>query len=64
MIVVRPVRCVAVLIAAVSMVLVTAAQATNDLPVSYICIEAESGLVLMEAHADIVRPPASMLKMM
>ncbi len=40
------------------------AQSMTELPVSYICIEVETGLVLMEEHADVVRPPASMLKMM
>jgi len=39
-------------------------QASNPMPVSYICVEAESGLVLMEDNADLRRPPASMLKMM
>jgi D-alanyl-D-alanine carboxypeptidase (penicillin-binding protein 5/6) len=33
-------------------------------PVSFICIEAESGMVLAEENADRVRPPASMVKMM
>lgn len=32
-------------------------------PVSYICIEAETGLVVAEQYADLRRPPASMLKM-
>jgi D-alanyl-D-alanine carboxypeptidase (penicillin-binding protein 5/6) len=32
--------------------------------ISYICIEAESGLVLAEQNADQRRPPASMVKMM
>ena len=40
------------------------AQATTEMPESFICIEPESGLVLMEEHADLQRPPASMLKMM
>ncbi len=31
---------------------------------SYICIEASTGLVLAEHNADVVRPPASMVKMM
>lgn len=35
-----------------------------EMPESYICIEPVSGLVLMEEHADLQRPPASMLKMM
>lgn len=33
-------------------------------PVSYICVEMETGMVLMEQNADIQRPPASMLKLM
>ena len=32
-------------------------------PLSAICIEAESGMVLAEVEADIPRPPASMVKM-
>lgn len=32
--------------------------------VSTLCIEAQSGLVISEQNADVVRPPASMLKMM
>lgn len=39
-------------------------QTSGPAPVSYICIEAESGIVLMEKNADLPRPPASMLKMM
>jgi serine-type D-Ala-D-Ala carboxypeptidase (penicillin-binding protein 5/6) len=31
--------------------------------VSYICVEAETGLVLSEHNADLPRPPASMVKM-
>jgi D-alanyl-D-alanine carboxypeptidase (penicillin-binding protein 5/6) len=31
---------------------------------SYICVEAETGLVVHEENADAVRPPASMLKLM
>lgn len=46
----------------VGLALETAAQ--EQLPVSFICIEAESGMVLMEENADLPRPPASMLKMM
>ncbi len=34
------------------------------LPVSYICIEAKSGIVLAESNADLPRPPASMIKLM
>ncbi len=41
-----------------------AVQAPADLPVSVICVEAETGMVLIEEHADLQRPPASMLKMM
>ncbi len=38
--------------------------AAPEMPVSYICVEPESGVVLMEENADLQRPPASMLKMM
>jgi len=38
--------------------------ADEALPVSYICLETETGQILMESNADIQRPPASMLKMM
>lgn len=38
--------------------------ASADTPVSFICIEPESGMILMEENADLQRPPASMLKMM
>lgn len=31
---------------------------------SYICLEAESGFILAEHNADVVRPPASMVKML
>lgn len=34
------------------------------LPPSRICVEAETGLVLDEENADLVRPPASMVKLM
>ncbi len=34
------------------------------LPQSVFCVEAESGMVLMEENADLQRPPASMVKMM
>ncbi|MBI2432081.1 MAG: D-alanyl-D-alanine carboxypeptidase, partial [Candidatus Hydrogenedentes bacterium] len=33
-------------------------------PVSAICVEAESGLVLFQQDADVPRPPASMVKLM
>ncbi len=33
-------------------------------PMSYICLEADSGLVVKESHADLPRPAASMVKMM
>jgi D-alanyl-D-alanine carboxypeptidase (penicillin-binding protein 5/6) len=33
-------------------------------PLSYICVEAETGLIVAEENADIKRPPASMLKIM
>jgi D-alanyl-D-alanine carboxypeptidase (penicillin-binding protein 5/6) len=35
-----------------------------QLPISYICLEARSGIILAESHADVVRPPASMIKLM
>lgn len=40
------------------------AQTASETPVSFICVEPESGIVLMEENADLQRPPASMLKMM
>lgn len=42
---------------------VPARGSTANTP-SYICVEAETGLVLHEENADAVRPPASMLKLM
>lgn len=39
-------------------------QSSTPLPVSYICVEVETGMILMEENADVQRPPASMLKMM
>lgn len=42
----------------------TVQQQYEQLPVSYICIEVETGLVIAESNADQQRPPASMLKMM
>ena len=36
----------------------------QTLPISSICIEAQTGLVLAQSNAGIVRPPASMVKMM
>ncbi len=47
-----------------STTIIAQAQTPNETPVSYICIEAETGMVLLEEHADLPRPPASMLKMM
>lgn len=49
---------------------VVSGVAWGDIPinapdgVSALCIEAESGLILYEKDAGVVRPPASMLKMM
>jgi len=40
------------------------AETTPEPDMSTICIEAQSGLVIFEQNADIVRPPASMIKMM
>ncbi len=44
--------------------LLLCAAALADAPISTICIDAETGRVLSEAHADLPRPPASMLKLM
>lgn len=41
-----------------------AVQAPESLPVSAICIEADTGMVIYEEHAALKRPPASMLKLM
>ncbi len=35
-----------------------------EVPVSAICVEAETGMVLHEENADLPRPPASMVKLM
>ena len=40
------------------------ARAEDPAPISYICVEAESGQVIDEAFADLRRPPASMVKLM
>jgi serine-type D-Ala-D-Ala carboxypeptidase (penicillin-binding protein 5/6) len=42
----------------------TSAAFARKNPLSFICIEAESGLVIDEQNADIQRPPASMVKLM
>lgn len=34
------------------------------MPESYVCIEVETGMMVLEENADLVRPPASMVKMM
>lgn len=54
------------LIAAVSIYIAsqTVQQGYEQLPPSYICIEAETGKIITESNADLQRPPASMLKMM
>ncbi len=36
---------------------------TDEPPISSICIEADSGMIIIEENADIERPPASMLKL-
>ncbi len=41
-----------------------AAPTPKTLPVSAICIEADTGLVIHEENAELKRPPASMLKLM
>ncbi len=43
---------------------VWAARTDSRSPVSYICIDGDSGRVISEENADQVRPPASMIKMM
>jgi len=56
-----------VLIVLTSSILFSAARTAQPVeppPVSYICIETETGMVLAEQNADMQRPPASMLKMM
>ncbi len=35
-----------------------------EVPVSAICVEAETGMILFEENADLPRPPASMVKLM
>lgn len=49
---------------AISAVPAYAAQAKPSLPISAICVEAETGVVLHEENALVKRPPASMLKLM
>lgn len=34
------------------------------LPISTICVDAQTGIVISESNADIARPPASMIKLM
>lgn len=41
-----------------------AKPAPAAMPISTICVEAESGLVVFEENADLQRPPASMVKLM
>lgn len=54
------IRFSAVLVAA----LVCLGAASEDAPViSVICVEADSGVVVHEENADVVRPPASMIKL-
>jgi len=50
--------------AALCAVAAVAAAATAESGVGTICIEAQSGLVIAEANADVRRAPASMVKMM
>lgn len=42
----------------------TSASQGEDTPESHICVEASTGIVLSEQHADLVRAPASMVKLM
>ena len=44
--------------------LFAATIARADYPISSICIEAQTGLIVSEHNADLRRPPASMVKMM
>ena len=39
------------------------AAAAEESDFSYICVEAETGMVLAESNADVVRPPASVVKL-
>lgn len=56
---------VAVLALAICLFLLPAPVAlAQSLPLSTICIEAQSGLILTQSNAGLVRPPASMVKMM
>ncbi len=57
-------RRIACVIAAAVVVAMTGGALAQEGPIAYICIEAETGLVLSESNADLPRPPASMLKMM
>lgn len=41
----------------------TTSQPLN-LPISTICVDADSGVIISESNADVQRPPASMIKLM
>ena len=45
-------------------VLIAYSAAAERKPHSWISVEAETGMVLSESNADLVRPPASMIKLM
>ncbi len=57
----RSTCCVVVCLGVSASVFAAAASAPD---VSVICVELDRGLVLYEEHADIKRPPASMIKLM
>ncbi|MDQ1256566.1 MAG: hypothetical protein QG656_1164 [Candidatus Hydrogenedentes bacterium] len=56
--------CLAILVACVLYPALPALSAESLPPVSKICIDAETGVIVEEENADIRRPPASMVKMM
>lgn len=52
------------LIILMTIALTQSVWAASKKPISSIAVEAETGLILHEENADIVRPPASMIKLM
>jgi D-alanyl-D-alanine carboxypeptidase (penicillin-binding protein 5/6) len=54
----------AALLLTAGVALAPTSRAEEDPGVSVICVEASTGLVIHEAHADVKRPPASMVKLM
>lgn len=53
----------ALMCAVATAIAVQLASADDTAVESYICVEAETGMVLAEQNADIVRPPASVVKL-